>query len=524
MKHVQQEHGYAMLIAIFTTVLISVIGLGLLTMNVHSLITSKNEEVDQSVYYVAEAGLNVKMAELISIADNAYLETIIDRQKKYAIEKTNYDNCEQVNPGSCPFNFSYNFDKNYKEFFRKKYNDNITILKSQFNGFLDSAKKATFIIPEIPLEIPDPFYVEVKSTGYIQNKTRTVVKKIEIKSDVEEDNINIAANPIDTEEENPLTPIIPNYPKNENILKPPTDKKITDVAVFVANRSESDFNCNSMPETSECWLNGNGKKGFVIGSVDKGAADNFLPTLEKYTNMIKTLKELDLETYSNSRTSGTYSIGKLKTQTIDVKDGETLTLLIDSTNFSAIEKLTVSGSGILNLVITGENTLIKGTIKPNGEKDKPTINLILEGTPDFSGKTFDYNATNIIALNSGDINLQAQSGSLNGGNLISNTNKIHVNSSNDKPSAGICTPNAAFSSNGTGTFTSIVVNKYSGVKGSSLSFNPSGNPCDLDSSIFDLIDKPNPDLPPTKVPGEAPKLPEIIEEGEKYILKDTLEI
>lgn len=65
MKHLRQADGYSMLLTVFAIVLISVIGLGLLTMNINSLNTSKNEAVDQSVYYIAEAGLNLEKAKLI---------------------------------------------------------------------------------------------------------------------------------------------------------------------------------------------------------------------------------------------------------------------------------------------------------------------------------------------------------------------------------------------------------------------------------------------------------------------------
>lgn len=69
MKHLRQEHGYSMLLAIVVIVLISVIGLGLLTMNTNSLKASKNETVDQSIYYIAEAGLNLEKAKLLEELD-----------------------------------------------------------------------------------------------------------------------------------------------------------------------------------------------------------------------------------------------------------------------------------------------------------------------------------------------------------------------------------------------------------------------------------------------------------------------
>lgn len=76
MKLLRQEQGYAMLLVILTTVLISVISLGLLTMNVNSVKTSKNEEVDQAVFYIAEAGINLAklevQEELVEIQSRSY--------------------------------------------------------------------------------------------------------------------------------------------------------------------------------------------------------------------------------------------------------------------------------------------------------------------------------------------------------------------------------------------------------------------------------------------------------------------
>lgn len=92
LKQLRQAHGYSMLLTIFAIVLISVIGLGLLTMNANSLKTSKNEAVDQSVYYIAEAGLNLEKAKLIeelhSINKDLFevFEKAIDENDKLPVE------------------------------------------------------------------------------------------------------------------------------------------------------------------------------------------------------------------------------------------------------------------------------------------------------------------------------------------------------------------------------------------------------------------------------------------------------
>ncbi|MGE7689423.1 hypothetical protein ACQKMI_09440 [Lysinibacillus sp. NPDC097214] len=67
MRHkylLKNEHGYTFLIALFVIVLISVLGLGLMFITSNTLNITKHERNDQSVFYIAEADLNVKRAEI----------------------------------------------------------------------------------------------------------------------------------------------------------------------------------------------------------------------------------------------------------------------------------------------------------------------------------------------------------------------------------------------------------------------------------------------------------------------------
>ncbi|KOS62782.1 hypothetical protein FJQ98_06820 [Lysinibacillus agricola] len=68
----KNEHGYTFLIALFVIVLISVLGLGLMFITSNTLNITKHERNDQSVFYIAEADLNVKRAEI-----NNELESVL---------------------------------------------------------------------------------------------------------------------------------------------------------------------------------------------------------------------------------------------------------------------------------------------------------------------------------------------------------------------------------------------------------------------------------------------------------------
>ncbi|MEY2370798.1 MULTISPECIES: polymer-forming cytoskeletal protein [Lysinibacillus] len=54
----KNEHGYAFLLVFFTIILITVLGLSILKVSNNTLKTADHERDDQSVYYIAEAGLN----------------------------------------------------------------------------------------------------------------------------------------------------------------------------------------------------------------------------------------------------------------------------------------------------------------------------------------------------------------------------------------------------------------------------------------------------------------------------------
>lgn len=66
------ERGYTFIIALLLIVLISVLGFSLITITTNTLKVTTHERLDQSVFYIAEADLNVKRAEI-----NSSLEFIL---------------------------------------------------------------------------------------------------------------------------------------------------------------------------------------------------------------------------------------------------------------------------------------------------------------------------------------------------------------------------------------------------------------------------------------------------------------
>lgn len=70
----KNERGYALLVTIFAIVLLSILGVGIVSVSSNSLTTSTSERSGQSLFYLAEAGINYKEAILLEEINRIYLE------------------------------------------------------------------------------------------------------------------------------------------------------------------------------------------------------------------------------------------------------------------------------------------------------------------------------------------------------------------------------------------------------------------------------------------------------------------
>lgn len=84
----KNERGYALLITVFTIVIIAVIGVSLITITANSNRTTVSERQSQSLYYIAEAGINNEKAEVIKIISDftnkaiLYMNTLPTSEQK----------------------------------------------------------------------------------------------------------------------------------------------------------------------------------------------------------------------------------------------------------------------------------------------------------------------------------------------------------------------------------------------------------------------------------------------------------
>nr|WP_106784508.1 pilus assembly PilX N-terminal domain-containing protein [Lysinibacillus timonensis] len=69
------NNGYALLFVILTIAVSSILGVSLIHITSGTILSTSNERIDQSAYYIAEAGLNIKKAQLNSYLQDAYQET-----------------------------------------------------------------------------------------------------------------------------------------------------------------------------------------------------------------------------------------------------------------------------------------------------------------------------------------------------------------------------------------------------------------------------------------------------------------
>ena len=74
-KYIRQENGYSLILVVLLVALISILGISLLTLTSNSLKISTNERDDQSVFYIAEGGLNSTKNDFEQLVLTTYNET-----------------------------------------------------------------------------------------------------------------------------------------------------------------------------------------------------------------------------------------------------------------------------------------------------------------------------------------------------------------------------------------------------------------------------------------------------------------
>lgn len=160
-KYAVNEKGYVFVVALLLIVLISVLGLSLMTITSNTFKTTQHERTDQSVYYIAEAGLNEKRVE-ISQKLNNLLNEIIDEKDNKTLE---FEERIEIIIGAYEDKLDSISLEEEKSFY-KNY--------ARINNEAEE--------PEVYISIKmdgDNAYI-IESTGVIDNISRTVSQRFEL--------------------------------------------------------------------------------------------------------------------------------------------------------------------------------------------------------------------------------------------------------------------------------------------------------------------------------------------------------
>lgn len=163
----KNEQGYALLIVLLTLVLISVLGMSLLTISNNTLKTSANERTDQSLFYIAEAGLIDRKAALTKNIKEAYADAVL-AYKKELIENSKKDPSKQIK-----ISFQEIFKEHLPNFDASK--------KETYNNFKEHFSKKPIAETSILQEEQDSkMLYTITSTGSVENSktSRSVSQKI----------------------------------------------------------------------------------------------------------------------------------------------------------------------------------------------------------------------------------------------------------------------------------------------------------------------------------------------------------
>ncbi len=166
-KYLKQENGYSLLLVILTIALLSVLGITLLTLTVNSIKMSTNERDDQSVFYIAEGGLNSTKSKVEQLAKITY-----DQNRK----NFNRLPLDKRKPEKFKVDFINAFEGSLKNIFE----ENTHSIYTATVTFDEQFNEKPIANVTIMRENTEPLQYKITSVGNIGKKTRTVVQTLTI--------------------------------------------------------------------------------------------------------------------------------------------------------------------------------------------------------------------------------------------------------------------------------------------------------------------------------------------------------
>ena len=149
----KNSHGYTFMIAVFVIVLIAVLGLGLMLTTSNTLNITKHERNDQSIFYIAEAGLNVEKKAVYTLVNNAYDFT---RNKHKQTKKEDRDKIDFV------------------KIFIEQINDGLPDQPVSNSSFEPQFNQQPEACVKVTMESESPLAIKIESTGYLSSSENPI--------------------------------------------------------------------------------------------------------------------------------------------------------------------------------------------------------------------------------------------------------------------------------------------------------------------------------------------------------------
>ncbi|MEK4091184.1 DUF7305 domain-containing protein [Viridibacillus sp. FSL H8-0110] len=456
----KNENGYTLIIVLMVLVVMSILGVSLMSVTATTMKQSSGERTDQSVYYIAEAGIVQKREELNNKVNDAFIstknhyETLTTKEKlKFNFTDYFYTQAEQIIASSTVNQFS-----NYEEHFGKKPKSTIILTKDK-----DDSNK---------------YYI--KSTGEIGGKKRTVTQEyivylvvettptpetytpkyaVHVKNTISlSGSANIYGADIATESSNPGSIDIPAYYGH----KPKADLS-TPIDIELPSFPEDDFkNLEQLKyPNNELVKKNDSEKTNVIQNGDL-LINHYLTN--KYTlNMTNNMK------FKNIILSSNYSL------TINVGNTDK-SLLVDHLNIDN-GHINIIGSGKLTIYVKDKiTTNSSSTVNNNGSISKLKVyykgnNAInMAGDQRIFGSLYAKNA-NIKFGGSGGFQ----------GDIYSGGSKVELDGASSAITKVFFAPNADVTLSGSGNITGAVIAKSFTASGGSYVQYASSNPIPIET-------------------------------------------
>ncbi|WP_107922976.1 DUF7305 domain-containing protein [Lysinibacillus parviboronicapiens] len=457
-KHLcKNEQGYTFVIALFVIVLIAVLGLGLMSVTSNTLNTTKHERNDQSIFYIAEAALNVKKQEVYTIVYNAYDWT----REKHKNTKT--EDREKVD---------------FVKMFIDKIKDDIPSQPVSYSNFEPQFNQQPEACIKVTIESESPLTINIESTGYLLYSSPTascpdnIVKHNRTVEQVIDVDLNLKfLTDIDGENGGGNGPNLPNL--------------AVQTTGNIRLEGSAKIDGSAVSNSGSIYLEGSANITGAVGTSQPLDAPDWLINREKLNDRLVDTKvpEISLPEFPNSifnalasssypkdfpLTNGNYAAGwnpphskefltltedaKLnnfsvpdgKKITIDIGD-KTVNLLVENT-FSIGSNATVNikGNGKLNIFVKNSLT-ITGTLGTTN-RDPNNINVYYAGTT--IPKIDDGGSLIAASLYAEKSDLALSGGGGISGNIISGGSNVTIGGGKKPTGQYILAPNAKVSLGG----------------------------------------------------------------------------